>query len=120
MKRLLTLLGSFVLLAIALRAEAQQWQFVVMGDCRSAVKPSAIDSPAVNLPELSAMAAAVAAQKPDFVLFTGDLAFGYTDNPQWFKAGLEQWYTAMKPVFDAKIPVYPVRGNHDAACPDSA
>lgn len=120
MRRLRTLFCSGWLLLLALSAQAQQWQFVVMGDDRSAQPQTALDSPAVNSAELSAMAAAVAALKPDFVLFTGDLAYGYTENAPWFEAGLEQWYTAMKPVFDAKIPVYPVRGNHDAACPDSA
>lgn len=120
MKRTFPLLCTIMLLVIGLKAQAQKWQFVVMGDDRSASRQTAIDAPAVNKAELSALAAAVAAQNPDFVLFTGDLAFGYIENPQWFEAGLEQWYTAMKPVFDAKIPVYPVRGNHDVACPGSA
>ncbi len=120
MKRMFLLLWSMTLLVIASKVQAQQWQFVVMGDDRSAYRQSDTNIFAVNTPELSALATAVTAQKPEFVLFTGDLAFGYTDNSKWFEAGLEQWYDAMKPVFDAKIPVYPVRGNHDAACAESA
>jgi len=110
----------FTLLLILSRAQGQQWQFILLGDDRSDKKPQAMDSAAVNTAELSAIAKDVASLKPDFILFTGDLAFGYTDNTAWFRAGLEQWYAAMKPIFDVGIPVYPVRGNHDAACPDSA
>lgn len=53
-----------------------------------------------------------ATQKVDFVLFPGDMVSGYTDSTT-LGTQLDTWKTTMKPVYDANIPVYTARGNHE-------
>ena len=48
----------------------------------------------------------------DFVLFPGDMVSGYTDSVT-LSAELDTWKTAMTPVYDANIPLYTTRGNHE-------
>jgi len=58
------------------------------------------------------IAAQNAAQKIDFVLFPGDMASGYTDSVT-LGSQLDTWKTTMAPVYNANIPVYTTRGNHE-------
>ncbi len=53
-----------------------------------------------------------AASPIDFVLFPGDMVSGYTTSTT-LSSELDTWVTAMKPVSDAKIPLYTTRGNHE-------
>jgi hypothetical protein len=48
----------------------------------------------------------------DFVLFPGDMVSGYTDSTT-LSSELDTWKTAMAPVYNANIPVYTTRGNHE-------
>ena len=54
------------------------------------------------------IAQAVAADKPDLLIFLGDQM-----KPPVLSA-LQQWTNTMAPVYQAGIGVYPIRGNHDA------
>jgi hypothetical protein len=53
-----------------------------------------------------------AASPIDFVLFPGDMVSGYTDSTT-LSSELDTWKTAMAPVYNAGIPVYTARGNHE-------
>lgn len=73
-------------------------------------------------PDLPELARAIAAEKPDLVLHTGDLCNGYytaKDSPMHgrFKEMFRNWKAAVKAVYDYEkrqgIPIYPVRGNHE-------
>ena len=47
-------------------------------------------------------------------MFSGDLVTGYTvQDPNIFEAQLRIWVKVMSPVYDAGIPVYVCRGNHE-------
>jgi len=47
-------------------------------------------------------------------MFSGDLVTGYTiQDPNIFEAQLRIWTKIMSPVYDADIPVYVCRGNHE-------
>lgn len=89
-----------------------------MGDTRDKTRDTATGVS----PDLPLIAKAIAAEKPDLVLHTGDLCNGYytTRNAPAhgkFKEMFQNWKSAMKPVFDYPtgkgIPVYLVRGNHE-------
>jgi hypothetical protein len=84
---------------------AAAWTFAVAGDSRGGTN-------GVNTQILGEIAGQMAADRPDFVLFTGDLVTGYT-NEATFRTQLLQWRSTMAPLYDAGIAVYPVRGNHE-------
>lgn len=83
----------------------EKWIFVVVGDSRGS-------DVGVNSKILSEVAAEIIRVNPDFVLFPGDLVTGSGDNDK-HRAQLMKWRGIMQPVYDAKIDVYLVRGNHD-------
>ncbi|MCF7954493.1 MAG: metallophosphoesterase [Phycisphaerae bacterium] len=82
-----------------------KWHFVVVGDSRGS-------DTGVNTEILSEVAAELVGNDPDFVLFPGDLVNGSGDSEK-HRAQLTKWREIMQPVYDAKINVYAVRGNHD-------
>ncbi len=67
----------------------------------------------VSVEVVATIAADIAAQKPDFVLFPGDMITGYDQDPTHLGSEMDTWLAAFKPVYDAKIPVYTTRGNHE-------
>lgn len=87
------------------RGQAGSWKFVTFGDCLS------FGGWEVNTNIVAELAAAIAAEKPAFVLFNGDCSLSGT------AAGLQIWTNAMGPVYGAGIPIYPAVGNHDFADP---
>jgi hypothetical protein len=99
--RRLALVG-LVLLACVQSTSAETWKFLVYGDSRG---PRITGG--VHTEILADLAAATVAERPDLVLFTGDLAG--MGSPAAFTA----WKSVMQPVYDAGIPVLPVAGNHD-------
>jgi 3',5'-cyclic AMP phosphodiesterase CpdA len=122
MKRQIILILSMMALTVVLYkpsiASDHVWKFVVMGDTRDKTR----DTETGVSPDLSRIAQAIAAEKPELVLHTGDLCNGYyttKDSPVHgkFREMFRNWKTAMKPVFDYStgkgIPVYLVRGNHE-------
>lgn len=87
------------------------WQFIVTGDSRSDGENNG-----VNIRILGELAAEIAAGDAEFVLVPGDLVNGYED-PETMQSQFETWLKVMKPVYDAGIGVYPIRGNHDLGEP---
>jgi hypothetical protein len=101
-------------------AKDEPWKFVVLSDTRS--DPCAADGKSgVNTMILGRIAEAVANEKPDVVLVPGDLVLGnsYKCAPaDPYDTQLKNWRKAMSPVYDADIPVLPVRGNHELLSED--
>lgn len=72
------------------------------------------DRKAINRPVVDKIAADLVKEAPDLVLVAGDLVNGWTMHMSMAYADqYAQWKEAMQPVYDAKIKVYPIRGNHD-------
>jgi len=115
----LTVLAVVLLLTPAL-ADAGAWTFAVVGDSRgkSAEKdsnewhfnPKREGKYYKNWDYLWRIAKDISTRKCDLVIFTGDLICGGGGN---HAKQYENWKKAMQPVFNANIPVYPVRGNHE-------
>jgi hypothetical protein len=74
-----------------------------MGDSRGTPTP-------VNTEVLSKLVESVLQRDVDLVIFTGDTVFGIA----LLEFQLPIWVKTMKPLWDAGISVYPVRGNHEA------
>jgi 3',5'-cyclic AMP phosphodiesterase CpdA len=87
------------------------WRFIVTGDSRG-------DNNGVNTAILGELAAEIVKKQVDFVLFSGDLVYGQTDQAE-MESELKTWRDIMQPVYDAGISVYVVRGNHDLGDPPS-
>jgi hypothetical protein len=94
------------------------WTFVVFGDSRDNTK----DTLTGVSPYLNTLAVAIAAEKPDLVMYNGDLVSGWiisnsspvaTD----YQAQFNNWMTAVTPIHNYTegrgIPLYIIRGNHE-------
>jgi predicted phosphodiesterase len=102
----------FVFFAASLAGcEDSSWRFIVTGDSRG-------DDNGVNTVILGELAAEVVKKQVDFVLLSGDLVNGYIDQAG-MESQLKTWRDTMRPVYDAGIGVYVVRGNHDLGKPPS-
>ena len=77
------------------KAQSNKLRFVVYGDTR--------DGHAIH----KKLVALILKQKPDFVIQTGDLVTDANDPAQW------KQYDAITGDMRKRVPVYPVRGNHD-------
>ncbi|MCM0081635.1 metallophosphoesterase [Geomonas sp. Red32] len=96
-------------------APEKPWRFVVLSDTRSDPCAPGGES-GVNGAVLGRIARAVASEKPELVLVPGDLVIGnaYKCAPAAsFDTQLKNWRKVMSPVYEAGIPVLPVRGNHE-------
>ena len=99
---------------------AQKWCFVVAGDGRSDPKVKRVeDKNGVNTLVTGEIANAVVKEKAKFLMWTGDLVYGYTKTGDEFETQLMTWRDLMKPVYDKKITVLACRGNHEAGARDS-
>lgn len=94
------------------------WTFVVMGDTRDKV----VNTATGISPDLPKLAAAIAAENPDFVLHTGDLTNGYYTSPSSpvhgkYREMFRNWKAAVRPIYDYTTGkgsfIYLVRGNHE-------
>ncbi len=113
---------SFALALAILHAPAPvaKWCFVVAGDGRAdpkAKRPE--DKNGVNTLITGEIAKAVVQEKAKFLMWTGDLVYGYTKTGDEFETQLTTWRNLMKPVYDKKIPVLACRGNHESGAKDS-
>ncbi len=109
-----------LVLAVAGSAQAQKLRFVVAGDGRSdpkAHRPEDVNG--VNKLITSEVAQAVIDEKAKFLLWTGDLVYGYQKNPDDFEKQLLTWREILEPVYARHIPVLACRGNHDAGSTDA-
>ncbi len=79
---------------------------MVTGDSRGSFEQ-------INTEILSEIAAEAVRVQPDFVLFTGDMAYSGGIVP------FTQWKNIMTDVYDAGIAVYPIIGNHEANDPEA-
>jgi hypothetical protein len=82
------------------------WKFAVTCDSRG-------DDNGVNTTILGELATELVNQGVDFVLFAGDQISGYSDSQAVLESQLTTWRNTMSPVYNAGIPVYGVRGNHE-------
>ena len=93
--------------------QIQPWKFAVISDTQGDSKTES-DKPYINKKVLTMIADDVAKEHPDFVLVAGDLVSGWLHNGGVdYKTQYATWKEVMKPVYDAGVKVYPVRGNHD-------
>ena len=89
------------------------WKFAVVADTQGGNRKQEIKS-SINETVLKEIVHDITAERPDFVLIAGDLVSGWIQSgSKDFKAQYAAWKTAMKPVYNAGIRVFPVRGNHD-------
>ncbi len=105
--RQVTLSLLIVLLVAAICPAAQQWRFIVTCDSRGGLPTG------INEPILREMAHEILRQGVDFLLYPGDLVYGARLKPPYFEDQLWRWIQCMKTVYDAGIPVYVCRGNHE-------
>jgi hypothetical protein len=118
MRALLCLLAA----AIGTMAVAQDHvRFIVTGDDRwntGSPRPGQ-DQNGVNVTDLTRLNNAIIAEKPDVLLFSGDLVGGGETDAQE-SSQFDTWIQTMKPVYAAGIKVLTVRGNHEMHCPNPA
>jgi 3',5'-cyclic AMP phosphodiesterase CpdA len=95
----------------------QPWSFVVMGDTRA---KQADDPTGYNAAVVNPMAADIAnlTPKPQAVVVLGDLVIGDDNGSRTSRTPdllgmMRNWKAGMAPVYDANIPVYVIRGNHE-------
>jgi hypothetical protein len=95
----------FLLLTLGcpLVGASEPWRFIITGDSRGS------GTAGVNTVIMTELASEILKADVDFVLFSGDLIYGSQD-PLY---QLSQWLLTMQPVYDAQIPVYVIRGNHE-------
>ena len=110
------------ILAITGFAHAQDHlRFVVTGDDRwntKAPRPGE-DENGVNVGAMKRLSAAIVGEKPQVLLFNGDLVGGgETDEEE--RSQFDTWLKAMSPIYDAGIRVLAARGNHEMHCPHAA
>jgi predicted phosphodiesterase len=90
------------------------WIFAVISDTQDD-NSKKTNNTCINDAVVKAIADDIAREKPDLVLVAGDLVNGWFRN--WgtdYNTQYTNWKKAMRPVYQAGIPVYPVRGNHDS------
>jgi len=107
-------LGSVLCLLLA-GASADSWKFIITGDGRSG-KNRPEDKNGVNTVIMAELAKAVVDENPKFLLFSGDLIAGPKTDAE-MESQLTTWLGIMKPVYDAGIKVYNIRGNHEMHVP---
>lgn len=114
----------------------EPWSFVIFGDTRGDMDPgktppydpTTATGASLVLPQIAAKIAEV---NPEFILHVGDLIAGdlYDDTiamgvkdvyPIPFSDQFKAFKEAMSPVYEAGIPIYTVRGNHEVSCSDGA
>lgn len=90
------------------------WKFAVISDTQGNSKEQNSKS-CINDEILNSIAADIAAEKPDFVLVSGDLVNGWLKNEGTpYASQYRNWEESMKPVTSRGIKIFAVRGNHDS------
>lgn len=96
-----------------MNGETSPWRFAVLSDTQGG-KSNDSEKPYINEKILKIIAGDIALEKPDFVLVAGDLVSGWLHNGGVdYKTQFAAWKEVMRPVYEADIKVYPVRGNHE-------
>lgn len=98
--------------------ESGDWTFAVFGDSPD---PASNTSTGIS-PELKLIATAIATEKPDLVMYNGDLINGWmltNISPMMgnYSGQFGNWMEAISPIHnyttDTGIPIYVLRGNHE-------
>lgn len=84
----------------------ENWQFVMTCDSRGGVT-------GVNEKIVSELVNECLRRDVDFVIFAGDLVYGARVGPAKFEEQLWNWVRVTQPLYDAGIPIYVCRGNHE-------
>ena len=116
MKTLSLVIAAVGLCLASSLATADSWKFIVTGDGRSG-KNRPEDKNGVNALIMGELAKAFVTEKPDLLLFSGDLIAGPKTDEE-MESQLSTWLEIMKPVYDAGIEVYNIRGNHEMHVPN--
>jgi len=99
-------------------APSATWTFVVFGDSRDLTR----DTQTGVSPYLVPIAKAVAEEKPDLVIYNGDLVSGWmiaNESPVAtdYKAQFRNWMDMVAPIHNytsgSGVPLYVIRGNHE-------
>ena len=89
------------------------WRFIVTADSRS---ESHSDNAGVNVAILTEIVDEVIRQNAEFLCFGGDLCVGKA-NQTILEEEFLKWRQTVQPLYQAGIPVYAIRGNHDEGTP---
>jgi hypothetical protein len=116
MKKLITLtiiavIAEAVMVAGASTALASSWKFVIMADSRAESWDDNGNGVAANTLEI--LVKDIENQSVDVVIFPGDMIGGEPNDSNSLNKQLDSWKLVMKPLYDAGIPIYTVRGNHE-------
>ncbi|MBN1508478.1 MAG: metallophosphoesterase [Sedimentisphaerales bacterium] len=95
------------MLAVPTCLAGGSWRFAVTGDSRGGLETG------VNETALCELAHELLHRDIDFLIFPGDLVYGAGVSPREFERQLREWTRVMRPLYDAGIPVYLCRGNHE-------
>lgn len=96
-------------------ADAEPWKFAVFCDTRGNNDQTTQGKACVNVPILERIAQDIVDEGCELVIVPGDLVNGW-----WANGGMDYpeqfatWKKAMAAVYQNNIPVYTVRGNHEA------
>lgn len=116
MKNLKALLAVTLVSASVACLAQDHVRFIVTGDSRWADgHPRPGDENGVNAAALKKLAKAIIAEKPNVLLFTGDLIWAKTDEEE--TSQLKTFLGIMKPVYDSGVKVLTIPGNHDTHAP---
>jgi hypothetical protein len=97
----------FAMIMIATTTIASPWKFAVLSDINY------VEGQNVAANTLEFLVRDMKNQGVDLVIFPGDMIAG-SDIISDYIGQLDSWKTMMKPLYDAGIPIYIVRGNHEA------
>jgi len=106
--------GACVLFVLGIsEMPAATWSFAVAGDDRTDLRANKVDPSGIHTEILTKLMQALSAEKPAFLLFTGDLVYGESVRiPQ----KIEEQFDAWKKLVATHAPgltFFPVRGNHE-------
>jgi len=88
---------------------ASPWKFAVLAD----ILVGDADNSDAAANTLEFLAKDMKNQGVDLVIFPGDLIDG-SNNIRDYRGQVDSWKAMMKPLYDAGIPIYVIRGNHEA------
>jgi hypothetical protein len=106
-KIIIILMIAIIVGAITASTAASPWKFAVLSDINYAYDSD------VAANTLEFLVRDIKNQSVDLVIFPGDMIAG-SDNIRDYKELLDSWKAMMKPLYDVGIPIYVIRGNHDA------
>jgi hypothetical protein len=91
-------------------------RIVVAGDGRADYpwnSPRVEDEEGINKTITSEIAEAVLKESAQILLWTGDFTNVPDNNPDTFRKQLRAWREIIQPLYDRRVTVLPVRGNHE-------